>query len=203
MQQIDINLLPEKKKKFDVKLPSIPIFPILMLAVLAAASYYLFMIVPQSWDGKLSDLDQQIDDLRKQKQQKIGQKQQELQALNDKISRLRRVYEDLKKLTGVDKEPWSRVFTVLSQIVPKEVWIKSFNYNKSGSVTMSCMGVPVDKAGEKWEYGAVSKFLEKMETNNSMFYQPFCNQASLTKMRGKTVVNFSMKCKLKKDKANQ
>ncbi|MCK5685900.1 hypothetical protein KAJ27_17340 [bacterium] len=203
MRTLQINLLPEKKKKF--KMPSIPIFPIVCFIILGGLGYFLFIMKQAELDMQIEEKNQEVSQARQRMKNKLSDKQDQLNKVQRAVNEARKTVEKLKSLTGVDKLPWTDVWKDLSEIVPPQlVWIKSFSYDQTGRVSMNCVGIPVDtEDGTKLDelkvrdYGSIEEFLTLIK-NNSHFTNPFCSNASVGKMFNKTIVNFSMSCKIKK-----
>lgn len=206
MRTLQINLLPEKKKK--LKMPSIPIFPIICFLILGGLAYFLFVMKQEELDKALEEKNQEVSRARQEMKNRLSDKQDQLNKVQRAVNEARKTAEKLKSLTGIDKLPWTDIWKDLSEIVPEKlVWIKSFSYDQTGRVSMNCVGVPIDtEDGAKLDemkirdYGSIEEFLNFIK-NNTHFSSPFCPNASIGQMFNKTIVNFSMSCKIKKNRS--
>ncbi|PKK91804.1 MAG: hypothetical protein CVV64_03845 [Candidatus Wallbacteria bacterium HGW-Wallbacteria-1] len=192
---IKVNLLPKKKK---VEIPSIPILPLAGVAILVGVIYYLFFVLDQANEERLVDLNQQLEQKKKEYRNKIQDKKQELEKKRSQIDYVKQQMALIKRLTGEDILPWSITFQDLTVVVPKDnVWLKTFAYDPSQKLTLHGVAIPEKEGEVEYKYKHVGEFVRELE-KHANFSQVFLSSANLTQVHGKDVVDFNVTCKLNK-----
>lgn len=193
---IRVNLLPKKKK---LEIPSIPILPIMGLAILGGVIYYLHVILGEDLESQLDKLNGQLNKKKKEYSAKVADKKQELEKKRSQIDYVTQQMALVKRLTG-DNIPltWSQSFSDLTKVLPKEhVWLKTLSYDASQKIIFQGVAKPKIEGKNVFMYSYVGEFVKQLE-NHANFSEVYLSTANVSQMHGQDIVDFHITCKLNK-----
>ncbi|MCK9223542.1 MAG: PilN domain-containing protein [Candidatus Muirbacterium halophilum] len=194
---IRINLLPEKK---GIKIPQIPLIPIIGIAIIGIMYFYLFKHELPRLDEDKKVLETKVNKLKSLKKQEIANKERERDEITSQINEYKRKINLVRSIvTGDDVVAWAKIFEAFSDVTSfskgNGVWLTRINVNSDYRANIS--GVAEN------DWSVLSNFIDKLKANES-FSEVNLASGSKSAMddgqKNVSVYHFEITCRIKKEK---